>query len=54
MEVATRHMQVGIVPISEDGRLSAKDLINGKLKMKEIQDDVHRHRVENGFDLVRG
>nr|WP_248887981.1 plasmid recombination protein [Bacillus sp. ZHX3] len=22
--------------------------------MKAIQDDFHRHMVENGFDLVRG
>ncbi|MCY8114676.1 plasmid recombination protein, partial [Bacillus spizizenii] len=43
-----------IVPITEDGRLSAKDFFNGKLKMKAIQDDFHRHMVENGFDLVRG
>lgn len=24
------------------------------MKMKAIQDDFHRHMVENGFDLVRG
>ena len=54
MDEATPHMHVGIVPITEDGRLSAKDFFNGKLKMKAIQDDFHRHMVENGFDLVRG
>ncbi|WP_263864506.1 plasmid recombination protein [Bacillus amyloliquefaciens] len=42
------------MPITEDGRLSAKDFFNGKLKMKAIQDDFHRHMVKSGFDLERG
>ncbi len=54
MDEATPHMHVGIVPITEDGRLSAKDFFNGKLKMKAIQDDFHRHMVKSGFDLERG
>ncbi|WP_434780990.1 plasmid recombination protein [Bacillus subtilis] len=29
MDEATPHMHVGIVPITEDGRLSAKDFFNG-------------------------
>ncbi len=53
MDEATPHMHVGIVPITEDGRLSAKDFFNGKLKMKAIQDDFHRHMVKSGFDLER-
>jgi hypothetical protein len=43
---ATPHMHVGIVLITEDDRLSAKDFFNGKTKMKAIQDDFHRHMVK--------
>lgn len=51
---ATPHMHVGIVPITEDGRLAAKDFFHGKAKMKAIQDDFHTYMTKNGFDLERG
>jgi hypothetical protein len=47
-------MHVGITPITEDNRLSAKDIFNGKLAMIKLQDDFHSHMTERGFDLERG
>ena len=51
---ANPHMHVGIVPITKDNRLAAKDLFNGKQVMIQLQDDFHEHIVKNGFDLQRG
>jgi len=50
----TPHMHVGITPITEDNRLSAKEIFNGKLAMIKLQDDFHSHMTERGFDLKRG
>jgi hypothetical protein len=51
---ANPHMHVGIVPITKDNRLSAKDIFNGKQAMIKLQDNFHEHLVEKGFDLQRG
>ncbi|MFE7084136.1 MobV family relaxase [Priestia megaterium] len=51
---ATPHMHVGIVPITEDGRLAAKDYFHGKIKIMKIQDDFHEHMNRHGFDIERG
>ncbi|KNH16170.1 plasmid recombination enzyme [Priestia megaterium] len=51
---ATPHMHVGIVPITEDGRLAAKDYFHGKIKIMRIQDDFHEHMNKHGFDVDRG
>lgn len=51
---ANPHMHVGIVPITKDNRLAAKDLFNGKQVMIQLQDDFHDHIVKSGFDLQRG
>lgn len=51
---ANPHMHVGIVPITKDNRLSAKDIFNGKQVMIKLQDNYHEHMVEQGFDLERG
>ena len=51
---ANPHMHVGIVPITNDNRLAAKDLFNGKQVMIKLQDDFHAHIVKSGFDLQRG
>lgn len=50
----TPHMHVGFVPITEDGRLSAKDFFGKKQQLRELQDDFHKHVKEKGFDLERG
>jgi len=50
----TPHMHVGFVPITEDGRLSAKDFFGKKLQLVQLQDKFHKHMEEAGFDLDRG
>lgn len=50
----TPHMHVGFVPITEDGRLSAKDFFGKKQQLVRLQDNFHKHMMEAGFDLERG
>jgi gas vesicle protein len=50
----TPHMHVGFVPVTEDGRLSAKDFFGKKSQMFELQDKFHQHLKEAGFELERG
>jgi hypothetical protein len=50
----TPHMHVGFVPITEDGRLSAKDFFGKKQQLVKLQDRFHEHMVKEGFDLERG
>lgn len=49
----TPHMHCYIVPVTEDGRLSAKDIFT-RTELRELQNDYHRNMKENGFDLERG
>lgn len=50
----TPHMHVGFVPLTEDGRLSAKDFFGKKQQLVQLQDNFHQHMSEAGFDLERG
>lgn len=50
----TPHMHVGFVPLTEDGRLSAKDFFGKKQQLVQLQDKFHQHMSEAGFDLERG
>lgn len=50
----TPHMHVGIVPVTEDGRLSAKDVIGNRMQLVKLQDDFNAHVKANGYDLERG
>ncbi|AIF45753.1 MobV family relaxase [Virgibacillus sp. SK37] len=50
----TPHMHLGLVPITKDNRLSAKDFFGKKQQLHQLQDDFHTHMKENGFDLERG
>jgi predicted nuclease with TOPRIM domain len=50
----TPHMHVGFVPITEDGRLSAKDFFGKKQQLVQLQDKFHEHMLKSGFDLERG
>jgi myosin heavy subunit len=50
----TPHMHVGFVPITEDGRLSAKDFFGKKQQLVMLQDKFHKHMLDAGFDLERG
>lgn len=49
----TPHMHVNFVPVTEDGRLSAKDLFS-PTSLRVLQDDYNRFVRENGHDLQRG
>lgn len=50
----TPHMHVGIVPVTEDGRLSAKDVIGNRMQLVKLQDDFNAHVKAKGYDLERG
>ena len=49
----TPHMHVNFVPVTADGRLSARDLFSPG-KLRKLQDDYNRTCRENGYDLERG
>ena len=49
----TPHMHVNFVPVTEDGRLSAKDLFSPN-SLRMLQNDYNRFVRENGYDLQRG
>ena len=49
----TPHMQVCSVPITEDGRLSAKDVMGNKAKYHQRQDDFYE-KVTRQYGLDRG
>lgn len=54
LDETTPHMHLGVTPITKDGRLCAKDWLNGKKKLKELQDSFHGYITSKGFDLERG
>ncbi|PFJ73534.1 plasmid recombination enzyme [Bacillus cereus] len=53
LDEKTPHMHVGMVPITEENKLSAKQIFNRK-ELVSLQDDFHAHMVEKGFYLERG
>lgn len=50
----TPHMHVGFVPITENGRLSAKEFFGQKRQLVQLQDAFHEYIKRAGFDLERG
>lgn len=54
MDETTPHMHLGFTPITSDGRLSAKEWLDGKKKLTELQDNFFRYITSKGFDLDRG
>ena len=54
MDEKTPHMHVSFVPITEDGRLSAKDIVGNKKKLIQWQDGFWEHMVKKYPDLERG
>lgn len=50
----TPHMHVGLVPVTKDGRLSAKDVVGNRMQLVKLQDDFNAHVKANGYDLERG
>ena len=54
LDETTPHMHLGFTPITSDGRLSAKDLLDGKKKLIELQNRFYDHMINKGFELERG
>src|SRR5699024_3613239 len=50
----TPHMHVGMVPITQEGKLSAKQFFGNKSELQSLQTDFHRHVTDYGFELKRG
>ena len=54
MDEKTPHMHLCFVPLTEDGRLSAKDIIGNRKKLIRWQDEFWTHMSEKYPDLERG
>ena len=54
MDEKTPHMHLCFVPLTEDGRLSAKDIMGNKKKLTWWQDEFWKHMVKKFPDLERG
>ena len=54
MDEKTPHMHLCFVPITEDGRLSAKDIVGNKKKLTQWQDEYWSYMVKKYPDLERG
>ena len=54
MDEKTPHMHLSFVPLTADGRLSAKDIIGNKKKLTQWQDDFWKHMVKKYPDFERG
>ena len=50
----TPHTHLCIVPLTADGRLSAKDIVGNKKKLTQWQDDFWKHMVKKYPDFERG
>lgn len=48
------HMHFGFVPLTDDGRLSAKEKLGNKKAMTELQDRFNQYVNSKGYDLQRG
>lgn len=48
------HMHFGFVPLTEDGRLSAKEKLGNKKALTELQDRFNVHMNDRGHDMERG
>jgi len=54
MDEKTPHMHLCFTPITEDGRLSAKEIIGNRTQLTKWQDDFFAHMVKKFPDLERG
>lgn len=53
LDETTPHVHITTVPITADGRLSAKDLINRKT-LRDLQEELPRKLQAEGFKIERG
>ena len=54
MDEKTPHMHLCFVPLTEDGRLSAKEIVGNKRKLTQWQDRFWEHMVKKYPNLERG
>ena len=54
LDEANPHMHFVFVPITEDGRLSSKDVIGGPKGMVKLQDDFYAHITQKYPEFSRG
>ena len=54
MDEKTPHMHISFVPLTPDGRLSAKEIVGNKKKLSWWQDKFWEHMVVKYADLERG
>lgn len=54
MDEKTPHMHLCFTPITEDGRLSAKEIIGNRTQLTKWQDDFFAHMVKAFPDIERG
>jgi len=54
MDEKTPHMHLCFTPITEDGRLSAKDIIGNRTQLIKWQDDFFAHMVKKFPNIERG
>lgn len=54
LDEKTPHMHFGFVPLTKDGRLSAKEVLGNKKKMSLLQDKFNDYVNEKGYKLERG
>ena len=54
MDEKTPHMHLSFVPLTKDGRLSAKEIVGNKKKLTWWQDQFWKHMVRKYPDLERG
>ncbi|MGT0244489.1 plasmid recombination protein [Staphylococcus aureus] len=46
----TPHMHYGVVPITKDGRLSAKEVVGNKKALTEFQNIFYTYINKQGYD----
>lgn len=49
----TPHMHLGFVPMTEDNRVCAKEVMNRNI-LRQIQEELPKHLQKAGFDIERG
>lgn len=54
MDEATPHMHFGFVPITDDGRLSAKKMLGNKKAFTDFQNRYNEYMNRRGYNLERG
>jgi len=54
MDEKTPHMHLCFTPITQDGRLSAKEIIGNRVQLTKWQDDFFAHMVKKFPNLERG